>query len=577
MTPQSHFRAGLALLPLMAAGLSAGLAQPAAAAPARTAPLGVVRPVGACEQLAATKFDGVTDAPTTVTAAKEIDTAKGRYCQVEGTVAPGIAFTVALPVERWTQRFLENAMGRQTPGQASSCAPALNGEMVVASARSVSGRGMNDSDWTTNWQMRIDYAYRGNHQTALVAKALIRAYYGQAPRYSYFMGCSEGGRQALMQAQRYPDDFDGVTAGAPVAIDSVHNAFYHPWEDHVNRRADGSRVLASNRLGLLHAAVMQHCGPVSGVIDGTLQNPLACTFERKWVECAPGADAPTCLTPEETDVVEKLYAGASDGKGHFFEISGWPLGSEKFWKLSTATQYGDRETKEGAALRRLLLDADSLKPASQLDGELAYTQAWYDKLSPSAGLFNAANTNLAPFRAHGGKLILWHGAEDLTVQPAISIAYYEGVKKTLGAKATDEMMRLFLFPGMAHCVGGEGATQIDLLTPLMEWTERGQAPSRIVAAAVAPTARGGPGPGQNQSSPLPEPAQPALFTRPAFPFPAVARYSGKGPVDAAASYVAAPLKGYVVKVPARQVNALIAPDNQPVYTAGPNGLTARRK
>ncbi|MBB3953785.1 tannase/feruloyl esterase family alpha/beta hydrolase [Novosphingobium sediminicola] len=534
--------------------------------------LTVVRPVSACGQLAHLGLEGVTDAPARITSATEVETEKGRYCRVEGTVDPAIAFTVSLPMERWTQRLLENAMGRQTPSQAGDCAPALNGEMAVASARSVASSGMGDAAWTDNAQMRIDYAYRGNHQTALVAKALIRAYYGQAPRYSYFMGCSEGGRQALMEAQRYPDDFDGVSAGAPVAIDSIHNAFYHPWEDHVNRRADGSRILAAGRLGLLHDAVMRHCAAVSGVIDGTLQQPTACHFQRAWVECGKGADPAACLTAEEVGVVERLYAGPSDGQGHYFEISGWPLGSEKSWKLSTATQFGDRETKEGFALRRLLFDADSMKPASQLDSEFAYTQGWYDRLLPAAGLFNAANTDLAPFRARGGRLILWHGAQDVTVQPAISIAYYQGVQQAMGKVAADEVMRFFLFPGMAHCVGGEGATQIDLLSPLMAWVEGGKAPDRILADAVESGPMGGGGPQAGPALPYAPEGKPALFSRPVPVFPDVARYDGKGPVKDAASYGVARSTLRLPQTFPQPAASLIAPNNQPAYRAGEKGI-----
>ncbi|WP_206239938.1 tannase/feruloyl esterase family alpha/beta hydrolase [Novosphingobium terrae] len=543
----------------MAVGL-AGLPGQAQAATADRLDLAPVKPVVSCESLSALRFDGVTDAPTTVTASRVEQTEKGAYCKVEGTVAPTIAFTVELPMERWTQRFLENAMGRQTPAWSSGCAPATDGEFVVASDHSTgAGGGQTDVAWTSQMQKRIDYAYRGNHQTALVAKALIRAFYGQAPKFSYFMGCSEGGRQALMEAQRFPDDFDGVTAGAPVAIDSVHNVFFHPWEDHVNHRADGSRILVKDRLALLHAAVVRHCGTAAGLIDGMLQQPTACRFDASWVQCAPGKESSTCLTPEEVAVVERLYRGPSGDTGRKLEIGGWPLGSEGFWKLSTATEYGDRETKEGFAMRRLFLPPDGEKSAGQLEAEFRYDQSFYDKTMALASLYNAANTDLAPFEKRGGRLILWHGAEDLIVQPEISLAYYQGVQKLLGAARTDTFLRYFLLPGVGHCTGGEGPNQIDLLTPLMAWTELHRAPTSLTAGKVQDEPGGM---GRGPTPPYAAPAKPTSYTRPIYPFPQVARYSGQGDAKDAASYVS--VRG-PIKLPQTydtQAERLIGPDNQ---------------
>lgn len=559
------------------AALAMAMASVACAATQKAgrADLAVVRPVASCDALAALRFEGVTDAPTHVTTTRVEQTEKGAYCRVEGTVAPAIGFTVELPMERWTQRFLENAMGRQTPAWSSGCAPVTDGEFVVASDHSTGPTGgQGDAAWTDDLQKRIDYAYRGNHQTALVAKALIRAFYGQAPKFSYFMGCSEGGRQALMEAQRYPDDFDGITAGAPVAVDSVHNVFYHPWEDYVNKRADGSRILLADRLALLHAAVVAHCGAAAGLIDGVIEQPTACTFDPAWVQCAPGAaDTAACMTVEEARVAQRLYRGPADAQGRMLEISGWPVGSENFWKLSTATQYGDRETREGFAMRRLFLPPDSDKSTSVLEAEFRYDQTTYHKTMPLAPLFNAANTNLAPFARHGAKLILWHGAADLIVQPAVSLAYYQGVQKQMGTAETDAFMRYFLLPGVAHCVGGEGPSQIDLLSPLMAWAELHRAPDAIVAGKIADKQNSG-GPGAVQT-PYAAAAAPALYTRPIYAFPYVARYNGKGDRNEAASYVSARGPIRLPQTFDTQAADLIGPDNQKDWTVVNGRLVAR--
>lgn len=550
--------------------------------------LPVVKPIITCEQLGKTDLGAVVGAKAEIKSATVIDTPKGQYCAIKGTIEPMMGFQVYLPLEHWMQRFVEGAMGNAGISNAGGCSPALNGEFVTA-AQGMGQQGPppnqqpgaqqggpqggpqanpnagRDNPESTSLEGRINYAYRANHNAALIAKTLIKAFYGQPQKYSYFMGCSEGGRQALTEAERYPDDFDGITAGAPVAIDSVHNVFYHPWEFHANTKdANGNRILAADRLSILHDAVITHCAAVSGLIDGMLQEPTACKFDPRWVQCANGTtDTSKCLTAAEVGVVEKLYEGPSDGKGNFFEIAGFPLGSENFWKLSVGDQYANRETLEGFAMRRLLPTPESLEPATQLEAEFQYNQAWYEKTMPLAPLFNAANTNLKPFADHGSKLILWHGAEDLTVQPAVSVAFYEGVQKQLGAN-TDGTIRFFLLPGVGHCSGGEGPNQIDLLSAIMAWVEMQHAPEKIIAGKTAAT--GGPGGGMGgPARPFATPAQPTLFTRPIYPFPFVAKYSGKGDVNDAANYVPVKSSIPVPQIFATQAAKLFGPDNQKFF------------
>jgi feruloyl esterase len=558
---------------------AACLVQTAPAQAASYLDLPAVKPVMTCEQLAKADIARATSTPAAITSTTVFDTPKGPYCRVLGTVAPQTSFEVDLPIERWTQRFVQNALNRIPIGNAGGCAPALNGEMVVATSNGGhSGRGQTDSAWTSDLQLRIDFAYRANHETALAAKALIRAFYGQPQRFAYFVGCSEGGRQALQEAQRYPDDFDGVAAGAPVGIDSVHNAFFHPWEAHANtQRADGSRTLTIAKLDVLHKAVVAHCAKASGLIDGMLQVPSACKFDPAWVRCAAGADAATCLTSDEAAVAARLYEGPSDGKGNRFHLTGFPLGSENFWRLSTATEYGDRETKEGFALRRLIPPPEGEQSAESLEDAFTFSQAWYQKVNVLAPLYNAVNTNLRPFQQHGSKLILWHGAADLTTQHAISLAYFQGVQKQLGAAATDSFMRYFLLPGVGHCAGGEGPAQIDVLTPLMAWVELKEAPDHIVTGKTPPQPQGQGGPGGGGPNyPLATANRETLYTRPIYPFPSVARYSGKGDPNDAANYVRAKAP---VTLPQRfnsQAEALIGPNNQAFYGVS-NGQLVKLK
>ena len=528
--------------------------------------LPAVKPVMTCDQLAKTDLGKVYDYPATITSATLLDTPKGKYCKVIGKVQQSTIFEVDLPLEHWTQRFLELASNSSAIANGGSCAPALNGDLAVAFSSSGRSGSRENATWTSDLQQRIDSAYRGIHATTLAAKAVIKVFYGQPQRFSYFMGCSAGGRAAMHEVERFPDDFDGVSAGSPVLIDSQHNIFYHPWESYINKRADGSRILAKSRIGILHDAVMAHCATVSGALDGVLLQPTACQFDSAWVQCKAGAtDTLKCLTAEEVGVVENLYKGPGDGKGHHFEIAGFAMGSENIWGLSTVDHVANPEAKEGWQMKRLLPPPESNKDNATLENEFRFNQEWFEKTLVLAPLYNAANTNIRPFQERGGKLILWNGAEDLTVQPEISVAYYQGVQKELGAKMTDSFMRLFMIPGFGHCEGGEMPFQFDTLTPLMAWTELHRAPAMILAGKAAAGGTSGPVLYGGPHNPVAWPNQPNAFTRPIYPFPNMARYSGKGDPNNAASYESVKSGAPVPQKFYPEMTLLIAPNTQKFY------------
>jgi hypothetical protein len=558
--------------------LSVGAADRVEAAGIQT--LAAIKPVIACEQLAKVDLGGIAEARVTVKSATVRDTEKGPYCSITGEVAPGIGFRADLPMDHWTQRFLLNAQGRYSDFtlHAGGCAPALNGEIAVATSFGNSSlTGEPGNRWGTVPDGRINWAYRGNHLITVAVKGLIRIYYGRPQTFSYMVGCSEGGRQTIEEAQRYPADFDGLSVGAPVIFDTTHNVgFWHGWEYHADRRTDGSIVLSKPKLELLHAAAIQHCAGVSGVIDGMLQQPNACTFDKSWVQCPVASVSADCLTAEEADVAEQLYLGPNDGKGHFFEIAGWPLGSELNWRLSTPGKPSDGEAMNPNGVHRTYMPPLSGQSTSDIVAQFAFTQDWFDKTLEMAPLMNAANTNLRPLAQHGSKLILWVGAEDTTVQPAMPIAYYRGVQKVLGTKLTDSFMRFFLLPGVGHCGGAEGPSQVDTVSALMTWVEAGQKPELLVAGKVLPAANprgafGGAGAGA-APNPIAPPSQATAYARPIYPYPAIARYSGKGDVTAAASYV--PAKPLTPTPPAfhAQTMTLLGPDNQKFYRAESDAL-----
>ena len=534
--------------------------------------LPVVKPVMNCEKLAGTQVAGDELAGANIRSATVLQTEKGPFCKVVGDIGPGaVVFQVFLPIERWTQRYAQSAQNTLTIPRAVTNQPALNGELAMA-ITDKGGPGISrETPWTyDNQQKRIDWAYRANHVTSLVAKALIKTFYGQPQRFAYFIGCSMGGRETLSDTQRYPEDFDGVIAGAPVVIDSVHNAFFPGWEWEANRRADGSIILASSRLGILHDAVIKQCAGKSGVVDGILQNPTACTFDPKWVQCPKGsAAASACLTAEETRAAQKLYDGPTDSAGRHLDGGGFPLGSELYWKLSTAAGPASEATAPGRALVRILSPSDPEVTPAIIDRDFDYSQEWFAQVVKMAPLWNTANTNLRPFQKNGGKLILWIGGSDLTVQPTTTIAYYEGVRKELGERLADNVVRFYQVPGVGHCGGGEGTAQFDLLSPLMAWAELNRAPGMIVAGKTAP------GTGEPTSNPYSQPAAPTLFTRPVFPYPYVARYVGKGDPSDAANYRSVLGAPALPRYFPAEIRQFFGPDNQKFYRVDNGRLVVR--
>ena len=590
----------LACLCLLCIGYLPGLAQ---AADYQNLP---VRPaVISCDALGRQSLTGVADAPVSIGSATVVDTAKGRFCKVEGTIAPAIGFEVDLPLEGWTQRYLQGGCGglcgmtRVGISNAGRCGPALNGEFVV-SGNDMGHRGPmmgpDQASFGADPQKRIDFAYRANHQTALVAKALIRAFYGQPARFSYFVGCSDGGREALIEAQRYPDDFDGVAAGAPATLFQLQNSLYHGWNVVANQRADGSNILLQNRLDILHRAVLVHCAEGSGVKDGLLQDPLSCKVDPAWAQCPPdAADSSQCLSAEEVAVARKLYDGPLDAAGRRLIMGGVLPGSELQWMVPAST-HGKSMSNDIASLAISYLILPQVDLSMGNLQQLRFDDATFAQLAQLAPLYNATNTNLQPFLQHGGKLILWHGLADTSVTPAVSLAYYQGVQQQLGVAATDSFMRLFLLPGVGHCGGGDGYDQLDVLSPLMAWTELQRAPAALLSGKLvhaAPDFMAGPPPavlpaqgksGQTApalhvaplpSSPLAQPWGEVKATRPVYPWPLIARYRGQGDVNAAASYQPLPSAATLPLVFNSLASSLIGPDNQRNYRVENGRLTVQ--
>ncbi|MFI6033144.1 tannase/feruloyl esterase family alpha/beta hydrolase [Streptomyces sp. NPDC051315] len=489
--------------------------------------LPAVKPVRACADVTGLDLDGVTDAPVTIRSATVVTTgAAAPYCEVRGTVAPANTIVVRLPVEGWTQRYVQTGCGglcgsaNINYGQAAGC-PVVQDGTVASATTDMGHQGQNDGSWALdNPQAQIDFAYRGVHVTAQVAKALIEEFYGRRPAYSYFTGCSDGGREALMEAQRYPDDFDGIAAGAPANNMVVQNTFHHAWNVLTNKDENGDYILLADKLPLIHRAVLDACDALDGLTDGLLDDPRRCDFDPTTLVCAAGQDASTCLTAAQAAVVQRLHDGATDAQGRRLEVAiSHEWGSELEWTLFVPARQGQTVASENfvTSFARYLAHTNAPNPGFQLS-DLEFTAESFWKTVQSSSYLAATDPDLSAFRKSGGKLLLWHGWNDQHISPQGTLAYYDAMRETMGAATVDRFAKLYLFPGVAHCSGGAGPNTFDVLTPVMAWAESATQPGKIVASNVTDGS--------------------VTRTRPVYPYPRVARYDGTGSIDDAANFVA---------------------------------------
>jgi feruloyl esterase len=475
-------------------------------------------------------------------------------CIVEGTLAPAIGFKVLLPTRTWTGRYLQVGCGglcgrvSLQVGAADGCTPVTDGGFAIGST-DMGHAGMG-GEFGQDPQKRADFAYRAVHLTAVLSKALVRAFYGRDADYAYFTGCSDGGREALMEAQRYPHDFDGIIAGAPAMNFQVQNGLFHAWQARSNQGPGGTPVLLAPRLPLLHSAVLEQCDRLDGQVDGLLADPRACHVDLTAAQCR-GSEADgtaRCLTPAEVEVARRFYDGPRDpSTGERLTAGGPQPGSELAWAgvfvPASASQpiFSERITLD--ALRNLSFETNP--PASFGLSDVRFDRGWIDRLRPLHPLYDATNPDLAAFAAAGGKLILWHGWSDPHISPMNTIAYHDAVGAELGTATRDAFERMYLLPGVHHCSGGEGPSRIDLLTPMMAWVEQGTAPDAIVSRAAGrgpasgfglPTAPPPGGRPPTTGVSLPRTAS-GGGARPVYPYPHIATWDGKGDPTLASSYV----------------------------------------
>jgi len=475
------------------------------------------------------------------------------------TITHDIHFEVCLPLAGWTQRLLQTGCGGLCGNlqihfdDAEGCTPVTDGGIVLASD-DMGHHGMGGG-WGANADQRIDFAYRGNHVTALAAKALIKTFYGRPQRYAYFSDCSDGGREALIEAQRYLEDFDGIAAGAPALNFTVQNPFCHGWLARVNSGADGHAILSAIDIKPLHAAVLAACDGQDGLVDGQIIDPRTCHFDPAVLACHGDYRPGECLTALQIATVRAIYDGARSPSGKRLEVGPLQPGSESEWiGVFVPREKIGRIGSEGMALDTINNLLFSPNRSYTIAG-FPFTEDMLASAEPARTLYNADGPDLDACAGHGDKLILYHGWPDPHISPLNTIDYYERVGQKLGIATRDGFDCMFLLPSMGHCGGGNGPSAFPLLVGLRAWVEGGSVPAVFVAHRVAPKPMTPPpGAGRNgpphaagdHDGPPPEMiaemraheaeiAKLGARSRPVFAYPAIAQYTGSGPVDDAGS------------------------------------------
>lgn len=462
------------------------------------------------------------------------------FCQVTGYVAPNVGFEIRLPAAVWNGKLLEIGCGGDCGFiSAGACrGPLQRGYACIATDTGHRGQG---GMWAqNNLEGLIDFAYRSIHVVAIAGHEIVTRYYDTPPKHSYFFGCSTGGRQALIEAQRFPWDFDGIISGAPWINDS-DSAMNYVWAARVLRDAGGKPILSRSALQLVHEGALAACDAADGAADGIIGNPAACRFDPRTLVC-PGAPNARCISAAQADAVRKVYQGPVDGSGRRLYPGGAMPGSELNWiDDGSGAGYIDEEgqSAEGEGWAKLFFRSMTIPPPERTWSVRDFNFDSDPKRFASGiqeSLFNAANPDLRKFRGIGGKLIIYQGWNDESVAPPMTIDYYETVTRVMGGEApTRDFARLFLIPGMNHCGAGDGAFAIDYLTALENWVERGSPPDVLIGAHLKTVAETD----TTTYAPLlrkfPLPAEEIVFTRPVYPYPRTAVYR-KGDVREAGSF-----------------------------------------
>ncbi len=432
------------------------------------------------------------------------------FCRVAATLRPSpdsdIRIEVWLPASGWNGKL-------QSVGNGAWAGvipyPAMGAALAggYATAGTDTGHTGNNARFAVGHPEKLtDYGYRAVHEMTVAAKAIAAGFYGNAPRLSYWNSCSTGGRQGLMEAQRYPADYDGIIAGAPV-YERTRQLIWELWIAQAVHKDDASYIPPA-KYAAIHRAALAACDAADGATDGLIEHPPACKFDPGTLQCTSG-DGPSCLTTPQVEAARKIYTPAANPRTHQQIYPALQPGSELAW----GGLAGPQPAGEAVDLFKYLVFDNEQWDFRTLDFATAVELT--DKAE--RGALNATDANLKPFLSRGGKLLLYHGWNDQLVAPLSTVNYYTRVLETTGRSQAASSVRLFMMPGMTHCAGGEGPSTFDKVGVMEQWVEHGQAPERIVASHSTD--------GRIDR------------TRPLCPYPQVAAYKGAGSLDDAASFV----------------------------------------
>jgi feruloyl esterase len=366
--------------------------------------------------------------------------------------------------------------------------------------------------------LQEDYAWRSNHVITLVAKSITTRYYGQPIQRSYIAGCSKGGQAVLMEAQRFPEDFDGFMPAAPVYDQVRLNVVEGAWIAQAVDDGKGGSVLNAAAADAAHKSVLTACGAQTGVDIGLVTEPTSCNWKPEMIACSAGTSGPDCLSPVQVAAIKRLMIPPTNRKGEVLYPYPFIPGTETQWAFGVFAdpQFGPRSAAAELFEATLKYLADP-QPRSGVDPLKFNFDRDPATLARARKLYDAASYDLSRVKNLGGKILMWNGLADGAVKATSSIGYYLGVEKAMGGREkTQDFFRLFLIPGVHHCAGGPGLTDFDALTALENWVEKGQAPTQLIAQRMTNGA-----------------AERAL---PIYPYPLVPRYSGTGDPKLASSF-----------------------------------------
>ncbi len=430
------------------------------------------------------------------------------FCRIAATLKPtedsDIKVEVWLPAAGWNGKFQAVGNGGWA-GVISygALAEALH-DGYATSSTDTGHVGGSGSFALGHPEKVVDFGYRSEHEMTVKSKAIIEAFYGNPARMSYWNGCSTGGRQGLKEAQRFPEDYDGIIAGAP-ANPRTHLAFATLWIAHANLK-DPASYIPPAKYPAVHQAVINACDALDGLKDGLITDPTRCHFDPQVIACK-GADASDCLTQPQIETVKKILSPSRNPRTGEEIYPGLEPGAELGWATLAGPQPFSATTDHFKYV--VFKDPNWDWKTLNFDSDVALA----DKIDNET--INATDANLKPFFGRKGKLLLYHGWADQNVAPLSTINYYKRVVDTLGGeRKTADSVRLFMAPGMGHCGGGDGPNRFDMMSAITAWRENGQAPDRIIASRAG-------------------------RTRPLCPYPQVAKYKGAGSIDDADNFVCA--------------------------------------